>query len=116
MTMSQKVKDELLRMYEDERKDQKCVITKRLYREAKQTVVDVDVQIKDVQSNIDKEVKLKNNLIETRKDQLRDANLYGLMYEVDNKYHTCAIEETHPEILKFDKETNRGRREILERK
>lgn len=116
MTMSQKVRDELLQMYGDERKDQKCLITKRLYQEAKQIVVDVDVQIKDVQSSIDKEIELKNNLIETRKDQLRDVNLYGLMYEVDNKYHTCAIEETHSEILAFDRETNTGRREILERK
>ena len=114
--MSQKTRDELLEMYVDERRDQECLITRRLYQEAKKLVSGIDIKITKAQGAIDKTIEARDIIKEERRELLRNAKLFGLMEEVDNRYRTCKIEETHPDILEFDTETNRGRREILERK
>lgn len=116
MTMSQKTRDSLMGIYMDERTDERCIITKRLYAAAKELTHEIEQDITDAQTLIDNDVKARDMMIETKKSILRDQKLFGLMFEVDNKYRTCKIDETHPELLRFDSTTNVGKREILTQK
>ena len=114
--MSQKTRDTLSQMHADERRDQKCLITKRLYQDAKVLVSGIDEKVAQAQNVIDVAIEARNVIQEERDYMLKEAKLFGLMEEVDNRYRTCAIEETHPDIAEFDAITIEGKREILMQK
>lgn len=100
---SQKTRDELGRMYRDERSDERCALKSRLYNESVELTGDIDDRIDGLVSSA--------NLLRGEKEQmLKKAGLLGIS---ENPRGGCSVEKMHPELLEFDLVTVEGRRKIL---
>ena len=111
--ISEKVRDELLRIHSTERSDLKCILTKRLYKEAKKTVKSIEKKIERAEQDV---VCAKDacEKVKTERDKiLKEKMLYGVVFENNNRYNTCELDETHPDIIAFNAESTKLRKEIL---
>lgn len=101
--MSLSVKKELLAVYKQERMDMRCKVVKDLIEDGKKLTKNVDTEIMALETTI-KELKAKRESI------LKNAKLTVF----ERGYTVCALDDMHPKLLKFDAETVRGTRKILE--
>lgn len=81
-------KEELLRIYKRNRADKRCNIQRKLYKEVKELTQTFDDEIKELQKQ--------------RISILRLHHLAGL----NNTSYGCPTERQHPDLIKFDKETD----------
>lgn len=97
------VRNELLRMLKDERKQERCEMCKALKKEGDELVKEYDHEIKELRSEL-------NKLESERRKILMDAKLY----EFDGpRRGECATDVLHQKLIKFDKETNEKITELL---
>ena len=101
--MSLSIKRELLAVYKQERSDMRCKIVKDLIEDGKKLTKDVDSEILVLKTAV-------SELEDKRENILKQAKL--TIFE--RGYKVCALDEMHPKLLKFDAETVRGTRKILE--
>lgn len=111
--ISENVRDELLRMHSSERSDLKCVLTKRLYGEAKKSVKSIEKKIDIAEQEVVCAKEACEKLKDSRDDMLKGKKLYGVVYEHNNRHNSCELEETHPDIISFNAESAKLRKEIL---
>ena len=110
--MSEKVRDELLRMNSNERRDERCVISKRLYASAKKLTKKQSDKIDQIALKIKVLDGEKAQLYTEKEDIIKTARLTGVVSHIQNN-RGCDMEDDHPELIEFDKESNKQRKEIL---
>lgn len=98
-----KSRNELLRMYDNERSDKRCSLTRSLVKEADELTSEIDVLISETESTLAEQHQAKNDI-------LKANAMYGVKQP---RGHYCSAEETHPKLIKFDAATNKRREEIL---
>jgi len=110
--ISEKTRDSLLKMNGDERRDERCMIMKRLVAEAKKLTSKQDKVIDALRTKIKALEKEITVVVGEKNDLIIKHRMKGVVSRI-NYTNGCEIEEQHPDLLKFDAESNKQRKEIL---
>ena len=99
-------------MNSNERKDERCVLTKQLTAECKKLTSAQDKEIDKLSIKIKSLEELQRFAQKEKTAIIKKNRMTGVMQRT-NYTSGCELDEQHPELLKFDAETNKQRKEIL---
>ena len=116
--LSQKNKDRLVRIMQDERAEERCILIQGYKKEAKELTFDYDGEIDLLRKQHDKlalestNVKREIDEVKTKKEELlKENNLLNF----NTTYGTCSLGGKPLELETFDIKTRNMEKEILER-
>lgn len=96
-------REEVKRVFEDQRAKGRCDISKRLAKEKKELTKEIDAEISKMREELDA-------LEKKRLDILKEHKLVDLDKRTR---HSCSSYELHPELEAYDQETRRMTIELL---
>lgn len=96
-------KEELLRIYKRNRADNRCNIVKGLTKKSKELTHAITGKI----DKLSKELSILKN----EKEEILDRNKLS-NFEGSSQY-TCRVTNLHPNLIKFDKETDDGIQKLI---
>jgi len=100
-------------MCRHERSDEKCVLTKKLTKEAAYITIGYTDQLKHIDEKMRVWNDAKDKCIAEKTEVLKDAHLLGVVKQTYYGRNYCALEDDHPDRVAFDKETNKQLKAIL---
>ena len=116
--LSQKNRDRLVRIMQDERAEKRCMLIQGYKKEAKELTTDVNHKTDVLEKERNKLTMLLNNIsqemnkVATEKEELlKDNNLLNF----NTSYGTCNLGGKPLELEAFDIKTREMEKEILER-
>ena len=119
MAMTTDVRNQLLRIHQQERDDSRCAIAKRLNIQAKELTKEVinkksalESEIEHLEADIRKHRESIHDYNLLRDNQLKDAKLFNIG---ETNMSGCDLDGQHPDLIEFDHETRDLRKAILNR-
>ena len=110
--ISEKTRDSLLKMNSDERRDERCLVVKRLTVECKELTSAQDKEIGKLSAKIKSLEELQTVAQKDKTAIIKKHRMTGVMNRT-NYTNGCELDEQHPDLLEFDAESNKQRKKIL---